>query len=136
MSQWKHNFGSNTFAQFVDMFFEGHPFFKNSKIFNKKLTLSVRDRKVVEIVLSTNGTHGEYVGFKLSIIKIDTGVIATEWFGFKDYLVAHYRVASEMHPYPKIIEHCGTDWYMNGADPKDITYMLDKMKDYINLYLN
>jgi len=135
MSNWKHKFGTKTLEEFVRRFFRDSKIEQSKKTsyFNKKLIFSIGKGKNAEIVLSINNTLGTYVGFKVKIINKETGEIATEWFGFKDYLMEGYE-SQQANPYPQVIEHCGADWYMDGATPEAINSMTEKIRSYIAFY--
>ena len=133
MSNWKNKFGTKSFEEFVRKFFEGHGTgMADLKFFNKKAVYNMGD-KTAEIVLSTNGTCRDYEGFRVEIIHKDNGKIAHEWFGFKEYLMDGF-VSDRSNAYPILIDHCGMDWYMNGATPKAIKAMVKSMRSYIDLY--
>lgn len=132
---WKNQFHTKSFEEFVKRFFKDTAIGNNgnTQYFNKKVVLPVYNDKVAEIVLSTNGVSGTYVGFKVTITHKTNGIITKEWFGFKEYLMDGYK-STEASKYPHVIEHCDYDWYMNGAEPKAMQDMAQKILDYINLY--
>jgi hypothetical protein len=136
MSNWKHHFNTKTFQDFVTKFFKDSALtetFPVIQIFNRKIVVPLTEDKNAEIVLSTKGVVGDYVGYRVKIIHKDNGVVAQEWFGFEEYLMDGYE-PSGTTKYPQIIEHCGTDWYMNGAHPRAIVTITHRIVDYINLY--
>jgi len=137
MSQWSNTFNTDTFEAFVRKFFDKTEINKCPKVqfFNRKVLINMGD-KTTEIVLSTNGQSGKYEGFKVKVIHKINGTISQEWFGFKEYLADGFRTGGAGgSKYPYIIDHCGIDWYMNGAEPKAIKAMASKMADYIEVYV-
>ena len=132
MSGWDNNFGTDTFEGVMKKLFKDYPQ-NNLKFFNRKVTRAFGGVKVAEMVLSTKGTSGHYERIVVSIIHKDTGVIASESFNFCDYLMEGWKKAGT-DSNPLIIDHCGTDWYMNGPTPKAIKHLMERIADYVALY--
>jgi len=135
--QWENNFGTTTFEGFMKRMFEVLPdkdwLWFDCKFFNRKVIYTLSGGKVAEIVLSTLGTHGQYEALTVSIIHKDNGLISSERFKFSDYLMNGFK-SMPTEKYPKVIEHCGIDWYMNGPTPKAIKSLITKIAEYISIY--
>lgn len=134
-SQWKHNFGTRTFEDFNRAFFKiDKQIFADMPTFhyfNKKIILeNIRPDTNAEIVLEYNGTIGDYNGYRVTIIHKANGEITNEWFDFKSYLKTEDKVAHSPH----VSEHCGIDWWCDGATPNSIKYMIGKINQYIRIY--
>ena len=131
MTQWANNFGTKTFEGFMKKLLSDLPY--EFKVFNRKATIAIWDKKVVEIVLSTRGTSGHYQKLVVSIIHKDNGMIASEAFNFSDYLMDGWEQAGSDKA-PLVIDHCGTDWYMNGPTSKAIKNLVKRISEYIEIY--
>jgi hypothetical protein len=130
---WEHNFHTSTLERFMqELFakFQGSPL----SFFNRKIVMPLASGKTAEMVLSTLGTSGQYEAIKVKIIHQVNGVIAEEAFRFKDYLMEGYRYGDRTNPTPKVIDHCGSDWYMNGPTPKAIAHLNERIWAYVSLY--
>lgn len=133
MATWENNFGTKTLDGFMKRLFESFPLKYNLKLFNKKIVIGLDKDRVAEMTLSTRGTHGQYERINVSIINKNTGVIASESFNFSDYLMSGF-VSDSTHKYPKVIEHCGADWYMNGPSKEAIDNLMNKIAEYVSIY--
>jgi len=131
MSNWKNNFKTSTYEDFMKTLFKD--FDGNLKFFNRKATLE-NDHKVAELVLSTRGTSGQYEKIVATIIHKDNGTIASESFNFADYLMEGYEPNGHRQS-PQVVDHCGKDWYMNGPTPKAIKNLMKRIREYLDLYL-
>ena len=131
---WKNEFETKTLEDFMKKLFENNLRFDTPlKFFNRKVILPMRG-KTAEMVLATTGTSGNYEAIDVAIIHKDNGVISSERFKFKDYLMDGYEAGSEVHSTPKVIDHCGTDWYMNGPEPKAIRHLMSRIREYVTIY--
>jgi len=133
MAQWKNQFNTTTFQAFMTKFFADsliRKSFEGTQIFNKKLIVPLTKDKNAEIILSTKNIAGQYEGFKVIITHKTNGEISRQWFGFREYL----SNGTDSKKYPHIIEHCDTDWYMDGATHNSIGQLDGQIFDYINFY--
>ena len=128
---WSNKFGTKTFEEFMKALLLG--FGAELQFFNKKAIYKLTEDKNAELILVTRGTSGQYEAIKVRIVNKNSGLISEEQFPFSEYLMEGY-VGQDCHPYPKVIDHCGKDWYMDGATPKALTYFMEKLREYIRLY--
>lgn len=111
-------------------------FFNNDAIswFDRKGTLKLTNKLIAEITLSTAGTQGTYVGYKVSIINKDTGKLSSHFFKFDDYMEDRADSDIKYNGF-KIVAHCckdKADWYIYRPTDLAIKGMVHQIMSYIN----
>jgi hypothetical protein len=134
-----NTFGTKTFEDFMNSFFRDWSDgmyakgLQKFRVFNRKLIIDM-GTKTAEIVLKQNGHHGRFDGFQVSIIHKENGPLSSEWFGFAEYAMKGFKY-KERHSFPHVLKSCGCDWYMDGPTQGAIQDMIDKMAQYLYIYV-
>ena len=130
-------FNTTTFTDFNKRFFKGISRENGDGLhfYGKKIVCpNVRKNVNAEIILTTQGTSGQYEGYLLKMVHKDNGEVTSEFFAFNDYLVAE-KHNPQVDTYGLvIIEHCGTDWYMSSPTLLSLQSMVLQILAYIDDY--
>ena len=111
------------------------------KWYGKTGLLKLSERIVVEISLSTNGTHGQYEGYKVVINSIG-GTITSHYFPFNQYFkLSEYdkdRSSFGFEISENLCQHSGVaKWSCNiSPSAKEIVAMVDKILEYCLTFEN
>ncbi|MBU8908159.1 hypothetical protein [Desertibacillus haloalkaliphilus] len=124
------------FESFNREFFESVEGSQEIHWFNKKGVWSLNEYVNAEIYVITNGVHGTYRGFSVSIIHKTNGCITSHVFLFDEYMKKRDDERNDYNGGFSIVEDCcrqGTaDWYIARPSVREV----EAMAHQINVYLN
>ena len=129
MSTWKNTFGTTAFVDFNMKFFATLGMRGAIHYFNKKVVIHPKGKINIEIILDDVGTHDHFNGYCVTIIHKVNGKLTSEWFPFSSYLTSIDTESVEL------VAYVVKDWYRNGPTPESIISMVDKICEYISLYI-
>jgi hypothetical protein len=89
------------------------------------------DRRV-RLDLCTNGTHGQWEGFELTILSKTRGNLTSKRFWFQEYLDGWVTVGNVSKPV--VLEHCGWGWYGAFNDSLDTKPYVAAVETFIKAF--
>jgi hypothetical protein len=113
------------FGAFNESIFEN----TNLKItwFDHRGLVKLKNKLIATITISTHGTSGHYVGYKVTILNKEKEIV-NHFFDFSIYLDKNIE----------IIDYCCQDgyakWYIKEPSEKDIDKMAKQIEKFINFY--
>ena len=102
--------------------------------FNMTMVHPIDKNRKAEIVLVDRGHHEHYVGYNVSIIHKENGVIVSEFFGFNDYLGKRTDDRRDEQGKFEVIGYVAKDWYIAKPSSNEVKKMAEKIMQYIELY--